>query len=250
MIRCTNHSALYARGWCRSLERTIVPFAQAGSAWRRKTTTRGEQGNHSGISRGHKDSRGRRNCERTERPGVAVAWLDPSGATCSSSKPTHEGKGGFTMTQIGQSCRSPCRRVDLGSFECRPARRADDSSQPRYSIHVPRARFPRTAVRWSDHGTALVSLLTGTASRPHAMTGESRSAELLPVGGIKEKVLAAKRAGVREVILPRTTDERGRRLTPNSLRILQCTMSRRLISATRVAARSGQGSCGKDPGAC
>jgi ATP-dependent Lon protease len=52
--------------------------------------------------------------------------------------------------------------------------------------------------------TALVSLLSGRPVRPRvAMTGEiSLSGFVLPVGGIKEKVLGAKRAGIREVILP------------------------------------------------
>jgi ATP-dependent Lon protease len=53
--------------------------------------------------------------------------------------------------------------------------------------------------------TALVSLLTGRAVRPGlAMTGEiSLSGRVLPVGGIKEKVLAAHRAGIRTLVLPR-----------------------------------------------
>ena len=52
--------------------------------------------------------------------------------------------------------------------------------------------------------TALVSLLSGRPVRPRvAVTGEiSLSGVVLPVGGIKEKVLGAKRAGIREVILP------------------------------------------------
>jgi ATP-dependent Lon protease len=52
--------------------------------------------------------------------------------------------------------------------------------------------------------TALVSLLSGRAVRPRvAMTGEiSLSGIVLPVGGIKEKVLGAKRAGIKEILLP------------------------------------------------
>ena len=57
--------------------------------------------------------------------------------------------------------------------------------------------------------TALVSLLTGRRVRPGlAMTGEiSLSGRVLPVGGIKEKVLAAHRAGIRTVLLPRRNEK-------------------------------------------
>jgi ATP-dependent Lon protease len=57
--------------------------------------------------------------------------------------------------------------------------------------------------------TSLASLLTGRVARPFvAMTGEiTLRGKVLPVGGIKEKVLAAKRAGIQEVVLP----ERNRR---------------------------------------
>jgi ATP-dependent Lon protease len=72
-------------------------------------------------------------------------------------------------------------------------------------IHVPSGAVPKDGPSaGAAMITALVSLLTGRPMRPRvAMTGEiSLSGVVLPVGGIKEKVLGAKRAGIREVILP------------------------------------------------
>ena len=68
--------------------------------------------------------------------------------------------------------------------------------------------------------TALVSLLTGRPVRPAlAMTGEvSLSGRVLPVGGIKEKVLAAHRAGVRTIILPRRNEKSLLEDVPSSIR--------------------------------
>jgi ATP-dependent Lon protease len=83
--------------------------------------------------------------------------------------------------------------------------RDDFTAEQDLHIHVPAGAIPKDGPSAGvAMATALVSLMTDTSIRPlTAMTGEiTLSGNVLPVGGIKEKFLAAKRAGVLDVILP------------------------------------------------
>jgi ATP-dependent Lon protease len=148
--------------------------------------------------------------ERTKRAGVAVglAWTPTGGDILFIEANQMKGKGGFTMTgQIGQVMQESMQAAltwvrsnaaQLGISE-------DFFAQHDIHIHVPAGAIPKDGPSAGvTMATALVSLLTDRRVRPlTAMTGEiTLSGNVLPVGGIKEKVLAAKRAGVHDVILP------------------------------------------------
>ncbi len=148
--------------------------------------------------------------ERTKRAGVAVglAWTPAGGDVLFIEANRMKGKGSFTITgQIGDVMKESMQAaltwvrsnaVTLGIDE-------DFLKESDLHIHVPAGAIPKDGPSAGvTMATALVSLLTDTPVHPlTAMTGEiTLSGNVLPVGGIKEKFLAAKRAGVRDVILP------------------------------------------------
>jgi ATP-dependent Lon protease len=119
-----------------------------------------------------------------------------------------KGKGGFTMTgQIGEVMQESMQAAltwvrsnaaSLGLSE-------DFTKEIDLHIHVPAGAIPKDGPSAGVTMTAvLVSLLTDTpVRRLTAMTGEiTLSGNVLPVGGIKEKFLAARRAGIETIILP------------------------------------------------
>jgi ATP-dependent Lon protease len=148
--------------------------------------------------------------ERTKRAGVVVglAWTPSGGDILFVEASRMKGKGGFTITgQIQDVMRESMQAahswvrsnaVELGLDE-------DFFANHDIHVHVPAGAIPKDGPSAGvTIVTALVSLLSGRPVRPlTAMTGEiTLSGNVLPIGGVKEKVLAAKRAGVRDIILP------------------------------------------------
>jgi ATP-dependent Lon protease len=148
--------------------------------------------------------------ERTKRPGVVVglAWTPAGGDILFVEATVMKGKGDFTITgQIQDVMRES---MQAGRSWVRSNAKALGIDEEFFEkkdihIHVPAGAIPKDGPSAGvTIVTALVSLLTGKKARPlTAMTGEiTLSGNVLPIGGVKEKFLAAKRAGVKDVIFP------------------------------------------------
>ena len=148
--------------------------------------------------------------ERTKRAGVVVglAWTPAGGDVLFVEANLMKGKGGLTITGQIQDVMRESMQAGLSWVRSNAAQLGIDEeffATHDIHIHVPAGAIPKDGPSAGvTIVTALVSLLTNRQVRPlTAMTGEiTLSGNVLPVGGIKEKVLAAKRAGVHDVILP------------------------------------------------
>jgi len=164
--------------------------------------------------------------ERTKRTGVAVglAWTPTGGDVLFIEANKMKGKGGFTMTgQLGQVMQESMQAA-LTWVRSNAAELGIDEeffANHDIHIHVPAGAIPKDGPSAGvTMATALVSLLTERRVRPlTAMTGEiTLSGNVLPIGGIKEKTLAAKRAGVKDIILPEDNRQNVQEdLTPEQL---------------------------------
>jgi ATP-dependent Lon protease len=164
--------------------------------------------------------------ERTLIPGVALglSWTAAGGETLYIEASQMFGKKGLNLTgQLGDVMKESAQTAL--SWVRAHARQLgiEDSFFERVDLHlhVPEGAIPKDGPSAGiTLVTAIVSLLTGRAVRPRvAMTGEMTLAgRVLPVGGIKEKVLAAHRLGVKEVILPKRNEKAVKEDLPEKIR--------------------------------
>jgi ATP-dependent Lon protease len=148
--------------------------------------------------------------DRTRQPGVAVglAWTPTGGDILFVEVTSMKGGKNFTMTgHVGKVMQESMQaalawvRAHADDYGIDP----DFFQNQDIHIHVPAGAIPKDGPSAGiTMASALVSALTHRPIRPRvAMTGEiTLSGQVLPVGGIKEKVLAARRAGVTDVLLP------------------------------------------------
>ena len=153
--------------------------------------------------------------ERTKEPGVAIglAWTPTGGEVLFVEASRMSGASALTLTgSLGDVMKESARaalswlRAHGGEYGVD----ADFYRNAEIHLHVPSGAIPKDGPSAGvTMVTALVSELTRRPVRGDiAMTGEiTLSGRVLPVGGIKEKVLAARRAGIREVILPRQNEK-------------------------------------------
>jgi ATP-dependent Lon protease len=187
---------------CRAL---AVEVARATDSKPRLHVTEDELGKYLGKAKFHAEV-----AERTQVPGVAtgLAWTPVGGDILFIETSRFRGKGRVEITgQLGdvmkESARAALSYVKSHADELGvDVSRLEDED---LHIHVPAGAVPKDGPSAGvTMFTALTSLLSGRKVRSDtAMTGEcTLRGRVLPVGGIKSKVLAAHRAGITRVILP------------------------------------------------
>ena len=167
--------------------------------------TKAKVGGYLGAPRFHSEL-----AERTTKPGVVtgLAWTAAGGDILFVESTKMKGKGRLTLTgQLGDVMKESATagltfvRSHAEEFGLDP----DFNENTDIHIHVPAGAIPKDGPSAGvSMVTSLVSLLSGIPVKEKvAMTGEiTLRGNVLPIGGVKEKVTAAHRAGIIEVILP------------------------------------------------
>ena len=174
--------------------------------------------------------------ERTEVPGVAtgLAWTPTGGEILFVEASVSRGSGKVTLTGSLGDVMKESAKAALSYVKARAEElEIPETAFKYYDIHI---HVPAGAVSKDgpSAGIALLSALVSIYSQKKvhhnlAMTGEITLRGLvLPVGGIKEKVLAAKRAGIKHVLLPEKNEKDIKDIKSNMLEGLDISYVRRM----------------------
>jgi ATP-dependent Lon protease len=147
--------------------------------------------------------------------GVAtgLAWTPSGGDVLFIESILMKGKGVLTLTgQLGEVMQESAK-ASLSYLKANAEKydlQKSDFSKLDIHLHVPDGAIPKDGPSaGTSITTSLLSALSGRAVRNDiAMTGEiTLTGRVLPVGGVKEKVLAARRVGIKDIILPRDNEK-------------------------------------------
>lgn len=153
--------------------------------------------------------------DRTGTPGVAtgLAWTPTGGEILFIEATAMPGKGGLTLTGLlGESMRESAQAA-MSYLRSHAKPLLIDASwfnKTDVHIHVPAGAVPKDGPSAGVAiAAALMSLVRNTAIHQNlAMTGEvTLTGRVLPVGGVREKILAARRAGIHSVLIPRHNEK-------------------------------------------
>jgi len=154
---------------------------------------------------------------RTEEPGVAtgLAWTPVGGDVLFVEATAYPGDGKLQITgQLGdvmrESAAAALSYVKRSAGSLDGALPEDWFQNHDFHVHVPAGAIPKDGPSAGiTMATALASLVTGRSVRSDtAMTGEvTLTGQVLPIGGLKEKALAAQRAGIKRLVIPARNEQ-------------------------------------------
>ncbi len=202
---------------CRKLARELAERSKAPQQRRGSAAPRRAKGRQSVSAKRARELLGRRRFfaetrRRTKDPGVAtgLAWTPVGGEVLFIEATAMPGSGRLTITgQLGEvmkeSAQAALSWVRGHERRLNPELSDDWFATHDIHVHVPAGAVPKDGPSAGvAMATALSSLVSGKpVSSEVAMTGEmTLTGQVLPVGGLKEKTLAAQRAGIKRVIVP------------------------------------------------
>jgi ATP-dependent Lon protease len=192
---------------CRKVAREVAESANGARPAKKSSISEPRVRELLGRPRFHSEAK-----RRTRQPGVAtgLAWTPVGGDVLFIEATSYPGKGRLTITgQLGdvmrESAQAALSYVRRHHAELAPGLGEDWFSDHDIHIHVPAGAIPKDGPSAGvTMATALVSLIIARPVRDEVgMTGEmTLTGQVLPIGGLKEKALAAQRTGISTIIAP------------------------------------------------